>query len=97
MTTQCSICGKNITENEKQDDDFVLCNHCNRFTAKSSHHFKEIPLEQKVIKEKGVKTGPFIIQMLKDGKKVSEITNQIVCKASYVRMLKYKLIKGIIK
>ena len=39
MTTICSNCGHDITENEVNNDNFVLCPFCNRFIPKGAHSF----------------------------------------------------------
>lgn len=50
MTTTCSGCRKNITGNEIEGKDFVLCN-CNRFTPKGSNLYNRKGGKQSMTKK----------------------------------------------
>ena len=69
MTTYCSDCGRDITKNEEVNEKFVVCNICNKFTAKGSNHYK-------VEEDKNLKGGDENMVAKKKEKKIPSIVKK---------------------
>ena len=100
MTTICSFCGKEIEEVEGKK--YLSCKRCHRgMTPVGSNSYLKLKggsIDNKMAKKsKREYTGPVIVKMIKEGKTNEEILKEVVCKKTYITMIRYKLKKGILK
>lgn len=90
MTTKCSGCNKNITGNEIEGKDFVLCRPCSKFTPKNNvkgGHFDK--MTKKIVAKKSTRVlkNVKVLEMIK-GKKTDV---QILEKTGISKPYLYKL------
>ena len=88
MTTRCSGCKRNITDNELVTSDFVLCKPCSKFTPKNNVKGGQFKQMAKIVKKstrtlKNIK----VLEMIK-GKKSNE---EILKKTGISKPYLYKL------
>ena len=105
MVTICSFCGKQLEE--KEDETFCICHNCNKFTPKGANSYnpnktvedeeKKPKVKKERVKKESTGSGVVILQMIKEGKNNEEIMKEIPCKESYIKMIRYKLNKGILQ
>jgi len=102
MTTICNFCNRDITKFEKENERFVACNHCHKFTAKGVCHGplpkeKEIRIKYKEVnKMTGEKKIPIAIKvrnMLSEGKSKEDIAKELDIKVGYVVAVEKKQLK----
>ena len=90
MTTKCSGCGRNITDNELITSDFVLCKYDSKFTPKNNvkgGYFNK--MAKKLVTKKSTRTlkNVKVLEMIK-GKKSNE---EILKKTGISKPYLYKL------
>lgn len=90
MTTRCSGCKRNITDNEIGGKDFVLCK-CNRFTPKNNVKAGgQLKMAQKKVAKKS--TRPLVkdkvLQMFKEKKTNDEILKKTGISRPYLYKLR---------
>ena len=91
MTTRCSGCNKNITDNELVTSDFVLCKPCIKFTPMNNvkgGYFDK--MAKKVIARKSIRVlkNVRVLEMIKSKKTDLEILKKTGISKPYLYKLK---------
>ncbi len=91
MTTKCSGCDRNITDNEIENKDFVLCKPCSKFTPKNNvkgGYFSKMTKKLVTKRSTRVLKNIKVLEMIKDKKHDEEILKKTGISKPYLYKLR---------
>lgn len=93
--TYCDVCHKALDTSDMKIGDFIP--HCMRFSVVGNAKYKQTTgALLSVPKKRGVSYGPLVAEKIREDVPDTEILKEYPIKPSYLKMIHYKLKRGVV-